>query len=678
MKEKRKVMVTIIGIALILVVVIGGSYAYFSAVVRDDRESSGESNDSNLGATKIAEATMVSNVPNAAGSFEGLEMFPGHKEVVALSVGATGKKGSASYYQFVYDIEENTLNDNIKTYLYVSDTPIETTENYFQCVRKADVNTETRYYEVCEEKDLGKLLEEARLSGGVEKKILGKDHIQIEIDDETITKYYYVVVEFENKPEDQNEYQNKILKGKIQVEAIPYFYQEIDEEAPVVSFVTKKDGNNVIIDASASTDNKAIKTYYYSKDGENWFSSKESSYTFENTNTIVYGKGTEVLMNISNNDISKIYVKAEDTSGNISEATTLNLDGLLEDETDDHNLRYVGANPNNYIDFGDHYRTDVYYGYNPSKQTYTVYSSLTECQNAPRNNLNCTKMHSSDEPVLWRIIGVMNNVDDGTGKQETRLKVIRIENIYRFMWDTAASNINGGKGINEWTQSEIMRIFNPGFTGVNGSMWWNGTSGTCYIPLGFSGKDNYCNFKSLGFSDEGKQAIDKAVWYTGSNGKNSFSSFPSSHMYQLERSSNTGKICSSSLSDCNDTVARTTTWTGYVGLMNPSDYIHATIGGNAIDRAACLNVDPWNFGRNESKECASNNWLLPRSSMWTMNPAASNQAAYQVMLVSYGGMIYGSSTIDAYYAYPTVYLKAESKIVSGDGSEANPFKLSLE
>jgi len=40
------------------------------------------------------------------------------------------------------------------------------------------------------------------------------------------TKYYYVVLEFLNKEENQNEYQNKVLKGKVNVELstenVPY------------------------------------------------------------------------------------------------------------------------------------------------------------------------------------------------------------------------------------------------------------------------------------------------------------------------------------------------------------------------------------------------------------------------------------------------------------------------
>ena len=70
---------------------------------------------------------------------------------------------------------------------------------------------------------------------------------------------------------------------------------------------------------------------------------------------------------------------------------------LAYDGTTDNNLRYVGANPCNYVTF-------------------------------------------NGETAGWRIVGVMNNIDDGTGKKETRLKLIRTEILGGYSWDTSDSN----------------------------------------------------------------------------------------------------------------------------------------------------------------------------------------------------------------------------------------------
>ena len=48
----------------------------------------------------------------------------------------------------------------------------------------------------------------------------------------------------------------------------------------------------------------------------------------------------------------------------------------------------------------------------------------------------------------WRIIGVFPT-DDGTGNIENRIKIIREESIGDYSWDTSASTINIGRGINQ-------------------------------------------------------------------------------------------------------------------------------------------------------------------------------------------------------------------------------------
>ena len=37
----------------------------------------------------------------------------------------------------------------------------------------------------------------------------------------------------------------------------------------------------------------------------------------------------------------------------------------------------------------------------------------------------------------WRIIGVMNNVDNGEGVKETRIKLIRTDKLGYYSWDSS-------------------------------------------------------------------------------------------------------------------------------------------------------------------------------------------------------------------------------------------------
>ena len=289
-------------------------------------------------------------------------------------------------------------------------------------------------------------------------------------------------------------------------------------------------------------------------------------------------------------------------------------DELVYDETTDNNLRYIGADPDNYIDIGDN--------------------------------------------SLWRIIGVMNNIDDGTGKVETRLKIVRNESIGEYSWDTSDVNVNGGYGVNEWSQSNLMKLLNPGYENENigGSLYWNSSSGNCYTS--YENATSSCNFENLGLTEKAKQYIENAIWNTGTNGENGYETNDNgltSHWYTYERSSNTGKICTPSTNNyCNDNIERTTTWTGIVGLIYPSDYGYATSGGSEMSREECLSSRI--VGWNAHQDCYGNSWLLQTSNQWTITPMVYRTSAITSMYVNSTGYAGPSNTHFKLSVYPIVYI----------------------
>ena len=307
--------------------------------------------------------------------------------------------------------------------------------------------------------------------------------------------------------------------------------------------------------------------------------------------------------------------------------------------TDDYgNTRYIGYNPNNYVNIdGD----------------------------------------------IWQIIGVMKDIDDGTGNKSDRVKLIRNESIGNFAWDTSERSVNEGYGVNEWSQADLMKLLNPGYESesVGGSLYWNNQSGTCYN--GEKNTTTSCNFTSIGIKDKLKTLISDAVWNTGSNGTNdgtSASGGLTKHFYAYERSSNTGKICSSGTM-CNDTVERTTTWTGKVGLMYPSDYGYATSGGSTTDRAACLNKELYNWSDSSANDCQYNDWLFNdlfnNDHQWTILPGATSLAATIVGIVDETGSVGGSDASRIFGVRPVVYLTSNVRISGGEGTSESPFELSL-
>lgn len=289
---------------------------------------------------------------------------------------------------------------------------------------------------------------------------------------------------------------------------------------------------------------------------------------------------------------------------------------LKTDSTADENLRYVGSNPNNYVRFNNE---------------------------------------------LWRIVGVMNNtksseIDD----PEPRIKLVRASSIGSYAWDTSALGVNNGYGINEWSQADVMKLLNPGFDQeeVGGSLYYNSKSGSCY-----SGRANgtkTCDFTSVGLKSSAKDMIEPTLWYTGSTGSiTTNTNYTPTNLYNYERGTRKGKICSSG-SYCNDTVTRTTSWTGMVGLISPSDYAFAT------SETSCTSyLYSW------SNSCKNNDWL--RTSGWSIMAAGNTSNADYVYYIS-GGMS-GTDAYNQYNVYPSVYLKSDLLYKSGTGTSTDPFIL---
>ncbi len=336
-------------------------------------------------------------------------------------------------------------------------------------------------------------------------------------------------------------------------------------------------------------------------------------------------------------DAVKDYIIAKASEGTIIE----------DDGTEDHNLRYIGA-PWNYVYFN--------------------------CEdNANPSSTTCE---------LWRIIGVMNNIkkneNDDVG--ETRIKIRRYESIGSYSWDTSDSAINDGYGVNEWSQADVMKLMNPGYEieSIGGSLYWNRGSGSCY-----NGRNNAttsCNFTNIGLTDEAKKLIDEAVWYTGGdNAEESFGNLLASRFYELERSNKAEKNCKSSNRGCNDTVERTAKWTGYIGLINPSDFGYATGGGTTTTREECLNTPlvSWGVRISNLKNCYNNNWLYPSTYYWTMNPQnSSTTSAYGAFSFRETNTINITAASIYQVVFPVTFLKSNVTIVSGEETRTSPFILS--
>ena len=325
----------------------------------------------------------------------------------------------------------------------------------------------------------------------------------------------------------------------------------------------------------------------------------------------------------------------------------------------DNNIRYIGANPNNY-----------------------VYFNCSDYSN--QSDSTCEK---------WRIIGVFKNMTKSDGTKEDLVKIVKDERLNNtdIIWDYKKNGVGtstNDKGSNDWTDSQLMMMLNPtdylksGYTIDNNVVkdskgqaiyqnmgsYYNGTSG-CQPAEVASGANFTCtsiDFTSTGLkNDLTRNAIESVVWNLGGTASyTSASDGLASHWYGYERGATVYS-------------GRPTTWTGKVGLMYPSDYGYATAGGTTTNRAACLVKELYNW--DGISDCKNNDYLYKSSYIqWTLMPRSSNSS--RVFYVYSTGFVDGDNfAYSPHGVRPTAFLKSNISITDvGNGTSSSPYQLSLK
>ena len=308
---------------------------------------------------------------------------------------------------------------------------------------------------------------------------------------------------------------------------------------------------------------------------------------------------------------------ANDTFSSTKTVTLNSVDYSYDDthklmEDVDGNIRYYGASPDNYIYF------------------------------------NCSDYsnQSSNTCETWRIIGVF----DG------KVKIIRGSQIGTYSWDTSASDINSGYGVNEWSDADLMKLLNSGYESesVGGSLYWNAGSGTCYSSNNNGTKA--CDFTSTGLKNTTTRTlISEETYYTRGY---STSSIYVGTMYDKERVS--GTVYDST---------RTLTWTGKIAIPYPSDY------GYAADLSLCQKQ----LGSYNDETCTANNWMKEIVAPNYGRLLTPNSGyAYGAWLVSTSGYVVNSSAYNARGVAPVLSLNSELDIGSGTGTSSSPYQLLID
>ena len=305
-----------------------------------------------------------------------------------------------------------------------------------------------------------------------------------------------------------------------------------------------------------------------SNDGNHTLEMKDVIYKFKvnvytvvnNEETIITGADTLIKLT-DNKDNSGLYTITHPADN------TLQI-GATEDITE---YRYRGASPKNYVSFNGE---------------------------------------------TWRIIGVFPT-DDGTGKIENRIKIIKDQSIGNKYWDTGNSN--------NWARPATLN------TELN----------TTYL-------------NSL--DSTAQSMIGNTKYYLG--GYNNTPNVQKDVMYQYERKINGSTYYNGS---------NPNNFIGKLALMYASDY------GYAASDECTQNLFDY-----DNATCKNNNWLYNiKVSEWILPQNASNSNnAFYVSSVGNAG-IYGNVSNVQLAVRPVLYLTSSAQITGGNGTSSSPYTLGL-
>ena len=270
----------------------------------------------------------------------------------------------------------------------------------------------------------------------------------------------------------------------------------------------------------------------------------------------------------------------------------------------------------------------------------------------------------------WRIIGVFPT-DDGTGKIENRIKLIKDQSIGEYKWDDGTTAYNYTKNDNlmllqdknklkvEYLEKKNknnfidLAITEPTKPVLNN--WARPASLNTYL------NKTYLN----ALSTTSQNMIGDTKYYLGGGGNNS--NFNSSvDFYSYERKIKNTKS-NEFYYDKNPN-----SWVGKLGLMYVSDY------GYASDNCETKALNDYN-NSNDLRICNNTNWLFNLKKLEATVTQYSNTST-SIHYIANNGIVV--STYQASLAQtvvrPTLYLKSEVRIIDGEGTSTNPYIISSD
>ena len=248
----------------------------------------------------------------------------------------------------------------------------------------------------------------------------------------------------------------------------------------------------------------------------------------------------------------------------------------------------------------------------------------------------------SDSSLLFRIIGLFDEdtSSDGATSNGTKklLKVIDTNNY-------------GGTAGKKWD--------------TNNSKDWKSAS------LAIDLNENYYN-SLIGLSDINSKLLDNITmtkWRLGTYADDSVRKYSIYELFSMEHNENSEYVYEK------------------VGLMYPSDYGYATVGGTTTNKSSCRSLALWSWGGSSYDDCKNNDWLFTsqssfvRNAEWLLSPFSSNSRNFAILIskgyVALRDFCEDISSGGPFSVRPTFYLDSSVlKIVgTGDGTKDNAYRV---
>ena len=340
--------------------------------------------------------------------------------------------------------------------------------------------------------------------------------------------------------------------------------------------------------------------------------------------------GTSQTISFTQNVEGTYYLWVKDSAGNIAtKEFTISLGTSFEtlmvandiDIFDENGLRYEGTDPNNYI-----------------------------CLDNQKEG-TC-----SDTSLLFRIIGLFDEdtSSDGTNSSGTK-KLLKVIDTNAF-GGTSGKYWNSSSYTNNWNTASLKTKLNEtylttllGTSNVNSKL----SSGIVNAKWHLGGANNTSGSKYYRYTitTEKYYEAERSPYATSGTLQNLYSGNPE---YVFAK----------------------------VGLMYPSDYGYATVGGSTTSQANCRAKEL--FSWNSYSDCKNNDWLFTsqksswgsNKTEWLISPGASSSGSASSL--DSAGFVSASYSVNAslFAVRPTFYLDSSIlKIVGGTGTSTNPYHI---